>query len=380
LDLAMHIDRRSLLPLAFAMLAPAAWAQSGQVTIPGTERYLMKSTVNGIEYLIDVSLPSGYATSTRRYPTFYMLDGNLEFSYLVDTYRLLHLEGTVPQDLILVGVGYPEDDPAVYTPAYQTHRSRDYTPTRYEAGGGAGTGHAAEFLQFLETELIPMIERRYRADSTDRALAGHSLGGLFTTYTLLTKPRIFQRYWLASPSLWWDKQVTFSLLDSALKRADRPSGRAFLSVGSLESSLMVPPMERMAARLKTAFPGLTVGSMVFPDETHMTVFGGSLSRALRFLYARPTVAIAAADLRQYAGRWRAPSGETITLTTAGTRLSYLMAIYGETVPVDLKARERDHLFAEVFPMDLVAERDGAGRVIRLRRSVRGVETAFERIK
>jgi hypothetical protein len=364
--------------LALAVIVAPASAQSGQVTIPNTERYLMKSAVNGVEYQIDVALPAGYASSSRRYPTFVMLDGNLEFSYLVDTYRLFRIEGRIPE-LILVGIGYPEDDPSIFTPAYHANRSRDYTPTA-DSGAMSGTGHALEFLRFVETELLPMVERRYRADSTDRGLGGHSLGGLFTTYTLLTKPRLFHRYWLGSPSLWWDKQVTFTLVDSAAKGAERPTGRAFLTVGSDESALMVPPMERMAARLKAAFPGLAVGSMVFPGETHMTVYGGSLSRALRFLYARPTVPIGLSDQKQYAGRWRAASGETVTLATVGSRLMYTMSLYREPISIELKAAERDHLFADVLPLDLVAERDAAGRVIRLRRSVRGVGTVFERIK
>jgi hypothetical protein len=41
----------------------------------------------------------------------------------------------------------------------------------------------------------------------------------------------------------------------------------------------------MTQALKVGFPNLAVGSVIFPDETHVSVFGGSLNRALRFLYA-----------------------------------------------------------------------------------------------
>jgi predicted alpha/beta superfamily hydrolase len=371
--------RRLLAPcLALAITVPQVAAQGGQVTIPGSERYLMKSATNGIEYRLDIALPSGYATSGKRYPVFYILDANLEFAHLADTYRQLRIDGGVPE-MILVGIGYQEDDPAVYTPAYHANRSRDYTPTAVEAAL-PGSGQAKAFLGFIKTELIPLIDGRYRTDSTDRALGGHSLGGLFTTYTLLTEPTLFRHYWIGSPSLWWDKEVSFTWVDPATKRAEKPKGRAFLTVGSLESTLMVPPMQRMAARLKAGFPTLEVGSIVFPDETHMSVIGGALSRALRFLYARPIIPIAAADLAQYAGRWKAASGETLRLAAAGPRLMLTMTTYGASMTIELFAEKKDRLFAKVFNLDIGAEREGSGKVVRLRRTFMNAETSFERVK
>ncbi|MEO8452943.1 MAG: alpha/beta hydrolase-fold protein [Gemmatimonadota bacterium] len=376
------MDRKNLaaLPswrLAALLLLPAGPALAqGAVPIPGSERYTILSSTNGVEYQIDVALPSGYGKTDKRYPAFYVLDGNLAFASLADAYRDLRIDGSIPE-LILVGIGYAEDDPAVYTPSYHASRSRDYTPTDVETAiPGSGKGRA--FLTFIKDELIPFVDRRWRTDPKDRGLGGHSLGGLFTTYTLLTEPSLFNRYWIGSPSLWWDKEVSFSWVKPALERADKPNGRAFLTVGGLETDLMVSPMRRMAARLAASFPALETNSIVFPDETHMSVPGGSISRALRVLYGKKAIPLGAAQMAEYAGRWKSASGETMPIAVVGNRLVTTVTPYGATVKVDLSAESKDHLFSKQFNMDLVFERDPSGRVVRLRRMFTGQEVLFEK--
>jgi predicted alpha/beta superfamily hydrolase len=351
------------------------------VSISGSERQIIKSATNGIEYQIDVALPSGYAASDKRYPVFYVLDGNLSFAGFLDAFRQLRLDGGIPP-IIVVGVGYKEDDPAVFTPAYAANRNRDYTPTSVDAAM-AGSGRAPAFLNFLKDELIPLIDKRYRTNPADRGLGGHSLGGLFSTYALLTEPDLFQRYWLGSPSLWWDHQVSFTWLDQAAARDIKPHGRAFLTVGGLEPGLMIRPMERMALELTKRFPRLEVNSIVFPEETHTSVIGGAVSRALRFLYGRwghPTLPLEQSDAASYSGEWKAASGETISIAPYSKRLTLSMSYTGEMLTMELFVEKKDHLFAAATTLDLVAERDGFGRVVRLRRTFGGAETVFERAK
>lgn len=362
--------------LALVLAGPLA-AQA-PVSIPGTETHLMKSAVNGIEYRVDVALPAGYATSGKKYPVFYILDSNLAFSIATMTYRAFRIEGSMPE-LIIVGIGYPGDDPAPYTPDYHASRSRDYTPTRVESSL-PGSGGAGKFLQFLKTELIPMIDGRYRTDPTDRALGGHSLGGLFTTYTLLNDPTIFKRYWIGSPSLWWDKEGIQATVPAARAAARHATGRALLTVGALEGPIMVPPMQRMTAALKVGFPGLTIGSVVYPDETHISVMAGALGRAFRFLYARAVVPISAADLAAYSGRWKTVTGETMEIAARNGKLMVTMSLLGNPKSTDeYVAESRDHLYGKL-PVDLVAERDAAGKVVRMRRLLVGGDAVFERIR
>ena len=275
----MSLFRTLLAVVAALMVAVPAAAQS-PISIPGTETYQMKSTNNGVEYRVDVALPFGYATSGKRYPTFYILDSNTSFAIAAMTSRFLRFDRSIPE-IIIVGIGYPGDDAAGFTPQSGISRMRDYTAT----SGAQGGGGALQFLQFVRTELIPMVDARYRTDPADRGLGGHSLGGLFTTYALLNSPTIFTRYWIGSPAYSWDKEAMRASVPAAPAPADPTKGRAFLTVGALEGGQYLGPTERMTQALKVGFPNLAVGSVIFSDETHVSVFGASLTRALRFLYA-----------------------------------------------------------------------------------------------
>ena len=80
-----------------------------------------------------------------------------------------------------------------------TLRNRDFTATAIPQVPNSGGGLA--FLDFLEKELIPFIDRTYRTNPSDRGLLGHSLGGSFALYALEQRPRLFQRIVAASPAL-----------------------------------------------------------------------------------------------------------------------------------------------------------------------------------
>jgi predicted alpha/beta superfamily hydrolase len=81
-------------------------------------------------------------------------------------------------------------------------KNTDGTVDRYPTSGGAD-----RFLDFIQTELIPEIDRRYRTEAC-RIFTGHSLGGLIAIYILVNCPEMFQAYIASSPSLWWDDQHT----------------------------------------------------------------------------------------------------------------------------------------------------------------------------
>jgi predicted alpha/beta superfamily hydrolase len=53
----------------------------------------------------------------------------------------------------------------------------------------SGEGH--KFLGFLTTELIPYTNKSYPSNGIN-TLWGHSLGGMFTMYALLTEPAVFK--------------------------------------------------------------------------------------------------------------------------------------------------------------------------------------------
>jgi predicted alpha/beta superfamily hydrolase len=114
---------------------------------------------------------------------------------------------------------------------------------------------------------------------------GHSLGGLFASYTLLQEPAPFQRYIIGSPSIWWDnKAIMDNLTSFSNTHIDLPA-RVFIGVGENEGP-MVTYMQEMADKLASYhYPGLTLTSQIFESETHLSVIPFFISRGLRAVYA-----------------------------------------------------------------------------------------------
>src|SRR3546814_8321170 len=85
-------------------------------------------------------------------------------------------------------------------------------------------------------ELKPLIAQRYPVDARRQTLFGHSYGGLFTLYTLFTKPQAFQGYVAASPSIWWYQgYVERTLAAFERQLADQPvTARLLVTAGGAE--------------------------------------------------------------------------------------------------------------------------------------------------
>ena len=76
-----------------------------------------------------------------------------------------------------------------------TNRTRDMTPTKTES---ANSGGGENFMKFIETEVMPMVEKNYRTQPF-KIFAGHSLGGLTVIYSFVSRPDLFNAYIAASP-------------------------------------------------------------------------------------------------------------------------------------------------------------------------------------
>ncbi len=131
---------------------------------------------------IYVRLPHGYDDNSSDYPIVYLLDGDSLFPILASNHLFLTYDDKLPE-AIIVGIAYGSFDPAI------NKRSYDYTPNSHDAK--EGQGGAANFHQFLQNELIPDVESRFRADPTRRVLFGQSYGGTMVLYSAFTEPDLF---------------------------------------------------------------------------------------------------------------------------------------------------------------------------------------------
>lgn len=252
------------------------------VTIPNSEVRTLTSKVNGIEYRIYVGLPNGYGDGTRRYGAVYLLDADYSFAIARNVVEHLadrnHLE-----PLIVVAVAYAGPN------RYRLNRTRDYTP-KHSPTGGYGpdmqkhSGGGPKFQRFLTGELVPFIDANYRTAPGRRALVGHSYGGLFSAWTLMTTgSTVFDRYIIVSPSLWYDDYWIFK----TKRPLDDIRGRVYLGVGSMEASergSMPVDLRRFAALLREEHPRIALRHETLTEETHNSVFPSAFSRGLRFVF------------------------------------------------------------------------------------------------
>lgn len=199
---------------------------------------VVRSSVLSEQRDLMVSLPESYQRDpTRRYPVLYVLDGSSHTTPTAESARLMARIGVTPE-IIVVGLC-----------ASSENRARDYTPPYMRADAdekNGPPGEANQFLRFLETELIPYIEQRYRTTST-RMLAGNSRGGLFVMYSLLERPDLFSARFAFSPALWRDDDRIVTELARSLKaRAVTPTF-LYLSLGDGENAKMTRAFRKAVA-------------------------------------------------------------------------------------------------------------------------------------
>lgn len=142
-----------------------------------------RSEVVGRPFHIYVRLPEGYERDEKeRYPAVYVLDGDSLFPILAASHLFLTYDEGLPE-AIIVGIAYGSFDPSI------NKRGFDFSAPASDAG--PDQGGAPAFQRFLERELIPEIEERYRTNPSRRILFGQSRGGYMVLYSAFTNPDIF---------------------------------------------------------------------------------------------------------------------------------------------------------------------------------------------
>lgn len=264
---------------------------------------------------ISVMCPPSLAGDLTDAPVLYVLDADFEYATAAEIARMTALGGTRPS-AIVVGVGYGTSDFL----KFMRLRAADLTPPISEANKqalgkftlfiGEESGGADALLDFLAATLVPEIARRYpQASTNNRALYGHSFGGLFTAHALLTRPDSFNAFFPASPSLWWNGFAILDLLPGFATKLDALDRKpqVLVTVGATEqdapdtvlpgSPFTLDEMRAMIESWRTVdaaaefadalrAAGLVdVGYVSFPNETHESVIPPSMTRSLNCFLA-----------------------------------------------------------------------------------------------
>jgi hypothetical protein len=164
--------------------------------------------------------------------------------------------------------------PLIVVAIANTDRVRDLTPTHADIKHSDGTvetfptsGGADKFLDFIEAELVPEIEKRY-ATHPYRVFAGHSLGGLFAIHALINRPALFNACIATSPSLWWDNFRTLHQAQEFFAKQKEFKKALFFALGN-EGGDMTEGFEQLQKTLSAHQPaGFIVKSARYNEEIH----------------------------------------------------------------------------------------------------------------
>jgi uncharacterized protein len=182
-ETSMSLPRRILLTILPLVLATAAAAQrapapDGASGPPpaAAESFVLRSAILNEERRIHVALPPSHVNTSRRYPVVIVLDGESLFAPARTAAEWLASVGHVPE-AIVVGIE-------------NTDRLRDLTPPGLSVSGSSLNEGGDRFLDFIERELLPAMDERYRGGAP-RVFVGHSSGGILTTYAAATRSAAF---------------------------------------------------------------------------------------------------------------------------------------------------------------------------------------------
>jgi len=234
--------------------------------------------------ILNIYLPEGYnPKDSIRYPMVYLLDGSADedFIHVSGLYQFNNFSwiDRVPKSIV-VGIA-------------NVDRKRDFTfPTSIEADRKRypTAGGSEKFMAFIEKELQPYIEIKYKTNNS-KAIIGQSLGGLFATELLLKRPQLFNQYIIISPSLWWNDGSLLQETSALLLENYHSPTVVYIAVGkeglapSDKPHVMEVDANLLTEKLQAGkSKQVRVYLDYLPQENHATITHQAVFNALRWLH------------------------------------------------------------------------------------------------
>jgi hypothetical protein len=186
------VMRRRLYSLVLATLACGIVSSAAaQALVPEPDRVIrdsrggggaafhIVSSILGETRQVNVAVPASFATSApeRRYPVTLVFDGESHLAPVAAVSEELTRHGLIPESVIV----------AIENIGPYAERVRDLTPPGLSVSGSSLNEGGDRFLDFIEQELLPAVDRQFRG-GLPRTLIGHSSGGILATYAAATRP------------------------------------------------------------------------------------------------------------------------------------------------------------------------------------------------
>ncbi|MBB4804176.1 putative alpha/beta superfamily hydrolase [Flavobacterium nitrogenifigens] len=278
--------------LAFLLFSSSlVFSQKNKTKITETSKPFVLGRIDEIESkelgekrILNIYLPEGYnANDATKYPVIYLLDGSADEDFIHVTglvqFNSFEWINQVPKSIV-VGIATVD-------------RRRDFTyPTTVENDKTRfpTTGHSDQFIAFIEKELQPFIDKKYKTNES-KMIIGQSLGGLLETEILLKKPSLFNKYVIVSPSLWWDNGSLLNLDSEILKESFNQKTEIYIAVGKEGlTPTEIPRVMEVDANLLAEKIKLSKSKNIkvyfdyFPEENHGTILHPAVANSFKFFY------------------------------------------------------------------------------------------------
>lgn len=242
----------------------------------------LHSEILNEDRIINIYLPEGYDKETK-YPVIYLLDGSADEDFIhvvgIVQYNTFSWINRIPKSIV-IGIA-------------NKNRKRDFTSPATQASDRKSipnNGGSAKFIAFLEKELQPYVEKKYKTDGF-KTIIGQSLGGLLATEILFKKPMLFNNYVIISPSLWWNDGALLKAKPVVLDKDYSKSTKIYIGVGKEGSfdgkRIMEDDAKLLYEKIKQGqSKSVSVHFDYLPEEDHATVTHPAIFNAFRILYPK----------------------------------------------------------------------------------------------
>ena len=178
------------------------------------ERHSFKSEILNEERSYQIYLPPSYHSNTKaKFPVIYLLDGDYNFHYDSGLIEFLSNSAFTIPDMILVGIS---DNGG-------TKQLENSDPKK----------NADNFIQYIQSELKPLINENYRTTNLD-ILIGHSKFGILATHYWMSYPNDFDVFLAIDPSYWFNEYEIVKRLETQLQKGFNPDSKIYIAQANTE--------------------------------------------------------------------------------------------------------------------------------------------------
>lgn len=258
--------------LFFSLWSLSAFSQLENIPSNNDTAFLIESKILNESRSIWVHLPVAYS-SFQSYPVLYLLDGDAHFKYVsqLTDYLSDYDRNRIPKIIVvaIVNINRGKD----LSIRHNTVNGKEDTSSTSLTDG------AGKFLKFIDQEVVPQINSRYKTQPY-KILVGHSLAGEFAFYTKNTLPDLFQSTIVISPAI-HDENISMVDDFSKILQQKKLRGKLFISLGDEDTQ----KVDLITQRLKNlAPPTFEWNYKHYKDENHFSVPYKSIFDGLKFIY------------------------------------------------------------------------------------------------